>query len=119
MKAQTVGKSVRIEHFKGDAAVMLIIIRQTEQIHHRWADIGVVREEISELGHADPSHAGANHTDESSGDLGLNVTVIPRETCANKQVGNLLDVKKKFGSPKKVKVGSRFESDAKLICRSF
>jgi hypothetical protein len=111
VKAQAVGKSVRVEHFKDDAAVMLIIIHQAEQIHHRWADIGVVREEISGLGYADPSHAGANHTDESSGDLGLNVTVIPREACANKR-------RRKFaGGEEKVRITEKGKGWAAIRVR--
>jgi len=83
VSVQAAGNNVGIEHFKNDAAVMLVVIGQAQQIHHRGVKIGVVGEEISGLGHSDRSHAGADHADESSRDFWLNVSMIPGETGAH------------------------------------
>src|SRR3984893_16803223 len=85
MSVRAGGQGARVQHFEDHPAVMKVVILQAEQIHHRRADIGVVREEISGFRHTEGSHPGANHTDEGSRDLWLNVSVIPRETGTHKR----------------------------------
>ena len=116
MSVQGAGERVRIEHFKNDPGVMLVVISQAQQIDHHRAHLGVASEEIGGLRHASRAHARSNHADEGTSDFRLNVSVIPRETGTHNRAetaGGLA------GSPKKVKVGSRLGSDAELMCRSF
>ena len=51
MRVQAARQDIAIEQFKDHAAVMLVVVLETEERHHRWAQVHMVGEEIVGLSH--------------------------------------------------------------------